>query len=289
MGASVSDLDSDYALIDFGDGRRLEQFGSMLIDRPAPAVAAARKANPEHWKTATARFNRVGVDSGEWKSDVKHDAQWQARLAGIDFQLEMTSTGQVGLFPEHQFAWKIIERTVLRTPSPVRMLNLFGYTGGATLVAARAGAEVTHIDAANSALRWGKQNAALNGLQEKPIRWICDGAHEFVKREFRRKKQYEVIVLDPPSYGHSPDGRQWKLDRDFAKLVADCCQILSPARRLLLVSCHTPGWEAAELQSMVSEILLGSCSTSVRADAMTLRDAKQRPFPCGHYAYWQAS
>lgn len=231
-----------YELIDAGGGARLERFGDHVTDRPHGGANGERRA-PERWADADLRFDR---DTG-WSGPAFATANegWPVTIGDLTLQLRPTDAGQVGAFPEHaaMLPW-LRERVELRTATapddapPVRVLHLFAYTGLVTLALAAAGAAVAHVDAARPAVAWARRNAAANGLQGAPIRWLVDDARAFVARERRRGSRYDGIVLDPPTYGHGASGRPWRLDTDLDPLLVDARAILSPDGSLLLTA-HT--------------------------------------------------
>ena len=195
---------TDYSLVDAGGWRRLERFGAVMIDRPAPGAAEPAR-RPEAWSRADASFDH----EGGWQWLEPRPSPWLAGIDGLTFELGSTNTGQIGLFPEQAPMWRWLAD---RTRPASSVLNLFGYTGGATLAAARAGATVVHVDASRPAVAWARRNAALSGLADRPVRWIVDDATSFVAREHRRGRRYDGLILDPPSYGHGDGGRAWRLE-----------------------------------------------------------------------------
>jgi len=225
----------DYELIDAGDGRRLERFGELIVDRPYAAADGPRRA-PERWQDAGLRFER---DAG-WGGAALDAARagWTTAIGHLRFELRPTAAGQVGLFPEHAdlVPW-LRDRLAERGEAPA-VLNLFAYTGLLTLALARAGASVAHIDAAKPSVEWARRNAALNGLDDRPIRWLVDDARAFVAREVRRERRYDGVVLDPPTYGHGASGKTWRLDRDLPPLLDDLQRLLVPGGFLVLTA-HT--------------------------------------------------
>ncbi|MDR1957673.1 MAG: class I SAM-dependent methyltransferase [Planctomycetaceae bacterium] len=263
-----------YELIDFGHGRRLERFGPLILDRPCPSAAGIPMRKPEIWQTADVRF----LDTG--KTDAKNDPQrgeWQSRtdaarrifektaqnssqnsrswtISGNRMSLELRGTpfGHVGIFPEQMENWRKIHTLCQRFAEPPKILNLFAYTGGSTLAAAKAGAEVTHLDSAKNILAWGKQNAAISGRMDHPVRWIAEDAWKFVTREKKRGNPYQGIILDPPSYGHGVQGEVWRLSKHLPGLLADCFSLLKPNEgAFLLLTAHTPGYTLPKLAEMV--------------------------------------
>lgn len=242
-------VDDGYELLDAGDGRRLERFGSVTVDRPAPTAIAPRR-DPDVWDSADVRFDRSErgevVHAGWTTPDGRPIEPWLVTEAGISFELRLAPSGQVGLFPEQEpnRGW-IAERVGAAGPSagePLTVLNLFGYTGGSTLAAVAAGGALTHVDASRPAVAWARHNAALNGLADRPVRWISDDTSAFVRREVRRDRRYTGIVLDPPSYGHGPRGRDWHLERDLPPLLVECGRLLSDGpHAFVALTAHTPG------------------------------------------------
>ncbi len=277
-----------YELIDFGEGRKLERFGSVVLDRPCPAAEHQPIELPERWSEAVSRYERLG-DSGRWVPiGGPVPAPWEATWDPLTVRLKCTPFGHVGLFPEQVANWRWIARRVGTGNRPCRVLNLFAYTGVSTLFAAAAGAQVVHVDAAKNVVQWARDNARLSGLGEAPIRWIVEDARRFVQRELRRGNRYEAIVLDPPSYGHGPKGERWQIDRDLVPLVQECAALLDQERRFFLLSCHSPSWGPSELSALLQETLSGSCQATAQTHAgpLTLVTAEGRPLAAGVTARW---
>ncbi len=227
-----------YELLDFGAGRKLERFGRYIVDRPAPAAEGASRENLDVWNEASARFERTAKSVGHWEALEPIDEDWTIQLGPLTLALKLTDSGQVGVFPEQADNWRWIEQQV-REAGPIELLNLFGYTGASTLAAAAAGARVVHVDAARSAVVWARRNAELSGLSEAPIRWIVDDALQFARRELKRGRHYDAIVLDPPAYGQGPGGKRFKLEHDLGDLLDVCRQLGGGSERFWLLTCHT--------------------------------------------------
>jgi 23S rRNA (cytosine1962-C5)-methyltransferase len=218
-----------YALLDAGDGRRLERFGSRVVVRPAPSVAdVARRADSVGWAAADLRFDR---DRG-WIGG--RDA-WTMNLNGVSVELRPTDAGQLGVFPEHALAWSWLRDRLVTRPG-AEVLHLFAHTGATTLALAAAGARVTHVDASRPAVAWARRNAELSGLAERPIRWIVDDALAYTRREARRDRHYAGFVLDPPTFGHGPTGSRWELRDELPDLLAACASIAEPDAFVLLTA-----------------------------------------------------
>ncbi len=262
-----------YALLDAGDGRRLERFGAITLDRPAPAMAGIARRDPAAWSSAAARYVRspeagastrggsetmdeasstlAAATGGAWIPPGAVPERWTMALEGIALELRPTPAGQVGVFPEHAVvAGWAAERAadVARiNDHPATVLNLFAYTGLVTLALARAGARVAHVDASRPAVAWARRNAALAGLDDRPVRWLVDDAAAFVAREARRGRRYDGVILDPPTYGHGPDGGAWRLADGLAPLLAGVDRLLADGPWFLACTAHATGVDASGL------------------------------------------
>lgn len=290
----------DYELIDFGAGRKLERFGERVFDRPAPQATETAKADPGRWNAAHWRFDGDRVGGGAWKAgpagggSAEQSTPLRCPLGetpgpdvnGFLLQISPSPAGQVGVFPEQFENWRWIAAQVRRAPQPLRVLNLFGYTGGSTLAAAAAGAQVTHVDASRPAVTQARANAAGSGLGGAPIRWIMEDAARYCQREVRRGARYDAVVLDPPSYGHGPKGEPWRLANDLLPLLADIGTLVDRRPRFLLLTCHTPGVGPAELAAYLSEGIFGGCSQAPRSAPMQLFDNQRRALFSGVAASW---
>jgi 23S rRNA (cytosine1962-C5)-methyltransferase len=229
----VTDKGRTYRLLDAGEGRRLERFGEVLVDRPAPTATDARRAR-QPWASVGARF-----DDGRWAVTTPLPDPWLIDVDGLTLELRPTDAGQVGLFPEHAALWPWL--SAQGRPDDT-VLHLFAYTGATTLALGRSGLQIVHVDASRPAVAWARRNAARSGLVDRPIRWIVDDALTFVVREARRSRRYRGFVVDPPTYGHGPNGRRWRLSTDLDPLLRACAAIATDDA-FVLVTAHTPGEE----------------------------------------------
>ena len=295
-----------YQLIDFGDARRLERFGHVVLDRPCPAVEKIRKAHPEAWDLADARFERTGASEGRWTHRGELPDRWTVTHGPVTFELRPTEVGHLGIFPEQAANWDWIAKQLThptgpdRSAEPMKILNLFAYTGGSTLAAAAAGAEVVHVDAARTTVDRARRNAELSGMSDAPIRWIADDAMKFVGRELKRGNRYDAVILDPPSYGHGSRGEVWRLSDHLEPLLEICGRLTAHRRRFILLTCHTPKFDAARLEGIVARALGyaggndggyaggNNGRSASTAAAVTIRASDGRGLPCGEVVRWLA-
>lgn len=255
----------DYELIDSGDGEKLERFGKFRLIRPAP-IALWKRKRPAEWAKVDGHFDR----ENRWKG--KLPEEWNVEIGGVQFQIAPTEFGHLGVFPEHAEIW-----TWVREQKPKRLLNLFAYSGGVTLAAAQAGAEVCHVDAAKGMVDWARAMAAQNGLEKAPIRWIVDEAGKFMAREVRRGSRYDAIVLDPPTFGRGAKGEVFKIERDLLPMLELCKQLLERPKFVIL-SCHTPGFTPLVLKQIVESLF-----PHVEAGELMLQGKGTNVLPCGSF------
>lgn len=282
---STMDRD-DYELLDSGDGRKYERFGSVSLVRPC-SQALWRPADAAAWNRASATFDRE--DGNHWHGRSSLPKEWTITTAGIRFKLSGTDFGHLGIFPEQRAQWKWIREQVESAGSgndnaQLRVLNLFAYSGGSTLAAALGGAQVCHLDASKGMVQWARDNAALNGLVDHPIRWITDDAHKFLAREERRGHQYDAVILDPPTFGRGANGEMYKIERDLKDTLNLVKRILSDTPRFVLFSSHTPG-----LSCQVAKNILSQLFPAARLEAgEMLLEGRSVPCPSGIYcrAVW---
>lgn len=294
----VSTTNPDYALLDVGDARRLERFGPVTLDRPAPGAEGHVVRDPRAWASADARFERAdrGAIAHEgWTTiDGAPIEPWTISNADLQFELRLAPSGQVGLFPEQASSWSWIRRQAGRVArdgsDQPAILNLFAYTGASTLGAAALGLSLTHVDASRPAVAWARRNAELNGLAEAPIRWISDDAIAFAAREQRRGRRYAGVILDPPSYGHGAGGRTWQLANDLPNLLANCVALLADGPAFILLSAHTQAFGPDRLGEALLEALESELGPDAGAaievdDQSLLSDAGTR-LHLGSMARW---
>lgn len=278
----------DYELLDTSAGERLERWGDVILARPDPQIIwDTPKKNPL-WRNAHAVYHRSNTGGGAWQEFRKVPKVWSICYKNLCFNLKTMGFKHTGIFPEQAVNWDFVAEKIKSASRPLKVLNLFGYTGAATLSAASAGASVCHVDASKGMVAWARENAALSGLAERPIRWIVDDCVKFVQREIRRGNKYDGIIMDPPSYGRGPGGEVWKLESELFPLVNLCAQILSEEASFLLLNSYTTGLSPAVMECLLSVTLKKKFGGEVSAEEIGLPVTEQKiVLPCGSTAIWQ--
>ena len=253
MSLLLLEKEPSYELLDSGDGMKLERFGDFTLARPDPEALWKKTLPSSNWKKADASYSREGT-VGVWKKGESLPGKWNIQYDKLTFELRPTSFKHVGIFPEQKIHWDWMEEKIKaevadRGDEPVKVLNLFAYTGGASLIAARAGAEVTHVDASSVSVLWARKNAELSNLADAKIRWITDDVLQFLRREVRRKNTYDVVIMDPPSFGHGPKGTLWKIEKDFYELMDLVRAVLSDSPVALILNGYTAGYSQITLKN----------------------------------------
>jgi 23S rRNA (cytosine1962-C5)-methyltransferase len=253
---------ADYALLDSGGGRKLERYGEVSVVRPEPQCWWSPRLSAETWDRADAVFDPTDEDdAGRWRLSGPVPDTWPLTWGEARFKARLTAFRHLAFFPEQGANWAFIDQRVRARKTPPRILNLFGYTGVASLVAAAAGASVTHVDASKKSVGWARENATLSGLDDRPIRWICEDARKYVQREVKRGSLYDGIVLDPPKYGRGPTGEVWRLFEDLPGLLKDCAALLSPEADFLLLNAYAARISGLSLSHLMQEALVGRGGT----------------------------
>lgn len=273
-----------YALIDSGYGRKLERFGPFLISRPCAQAVWTPQLSEKEWLKADASFTREG--GNEWVTREPLPDTWKIEVADIIFKLSSTDFGHLGIFPEQREFWAWIQNGLKESKTTPRVLNLFAYSGGSTLAAAKAGAAVCHLDASKGMVAWARENAAINGLDQSPIRWIIDDVTKFLAREQRRGSQYEAIILDPPTFGRGAKGELFKIEEQIIPLLKSCRDLLVEKPLFVMFSCHTPGFSPIVMHHLMLQMMQGK-KGRIEIGEMTLSGAPSvLPVPSGTYARW---
>ncbi len=277
----------DYELIDSGDGEKLERFGQYILRRPDPQALWTKNLDEQVWKKSDAVFSRDNDNGGgKWRSKEGMEKEWVIDFASLKMLIKPTAFKHTGLFPEQEPNWSWIQEVIKRANREVKVLNLFGYTGGATLAAAKAGAEVVHVDGSKSAINWGKTNAEASGLKDKKIRWIEDDARKFVQREIKRGNKYDAIIMDPPAFGHGANNEVWKIEEDFLGLLELCQQVLSDSAIFVLVNGYSAGYSAIAYENSLLP-LQKKFGGNLEKGELTIEESKsERLLPAGIFARW---
>jgi 23S rRNA (cytosine1962-C5)-methyltransferase len=280
----------DYELIDSGNGEKLERFGGYVLRRPDPQALWQKNLDEKEWKKASASFVREG-DNAKWRVKDDMTKEWVIEMSGLKFFIKPTAFKHTGLFPEQEPNWQWIKEKVKSANRPIKILNLFGYTGGATLAGLSAGAEVTHIDGSKSAITWARQNAEASKLDDKKVRWIEEDARKFVQREIKRGNKYDAIIMDPPAFGHGANNEVWKIEEDFINFLDSCSQILSDQPLFILINGYSAGYSAVAYENCLKEITknfgLPGQGGGIESGELTIEELKTgRLLPAGIFARW---
>ena len=285
----VADNWKDYEVLDTGDGEKLERWRDIVLRRPDPQAIWPKQA-PELWDRADAHYHRSARGGGEWEFLRRLPERWTVDYGALRFYVRPTGFKHTGLFPEQASNWDWMAALIRGAGRPVRVLNLFGYTGGATLACAAAGAHVTHVDAAKGMVQWAGENRRLAGIDETRVRWIVDDVLKFVAREARRGNAYDAILMDPPSYGRGPGGEVWKLENELYGLVEACEKVLSRKGALfMLINSYTTGLQPAVLSNMLGMAVARGRGGHVAADELVLPVTAGGVLPCGASGRWSAA
>ncbi|MBO4412382.1 MAG: class I SAM-dependent methyltransferase [Lachnospiraceae bacterium] len=282
----LADQWKDYEILDTSDGEKLERWGDYLLVRPDPQVIWQGVKTAPEWKKPNAVYHRSNKGGGAWEF-LDLPEEWSIRYRDLTFRLKPFSFKHTGLFPEQAVNWDWFSELIRNAGRPVRVLNLFAYTGGATIAAAKAGASVTHVDASKGMVQWAKENAASSGLSEAPIRWLVDDCQKFVEREIRRGNKYDAIIMDPPSYGRGPKGEIWKIEDQFHPFVKLTAELLSEKPLFVLINSYTTGFAPGVLKYMLELEIVPKYGGKAEADEIGLPvRGKTAVLPCGASGRW---
>ncbi len=274
----------DYELIDTGDGMRLEQWGQYRLARPDPQIIWPQSLPQSEWNKADARFDSKG-ERGKWVIKTELPKSWMIRVKDIIMIARLSPFKHTGIFAEQAANWEWLEK-VAPQGQELRLLNLFGYTGGATMVLTKLGHFVTHVDASKPSISWAKENQEANVFPADSIRWILDDALKFVERELKRGQKYDGIIMDPPAFGHSPTGKTWKFNRDLPKLLTDCVSLLSPKAKFLLINGYATNSSALSLNNIMEDAFAHK-SGVIEFGELVLKQKTGRQISTGIFSRWQ--
>lgn len=284
----ISDGWKDYEVLDTSDGEKLERWGKYVLIRPDPQVIWSTGHRHPAWKQPDARYARSSSGGGQWSAH-RLPERWEVSYRDLTFNVKPMNFKHTGIFPEQAANWDYIDSRIRSAGRPISVLNLFAYTGAATLAAAKAGASVCHVDAAKGMVAWAKENAKSSGLENAPIRWIVDDCTKFVEREIRRGKQYDAIIMDPPSYGRGPSGEIWKLEQNLFPFVELTSRLLSDAPLFVIINSYTTGLAPSVVRYILGSVIGERFGGRVDSDELGLPVTQSGlALPCGAAGRWEA-
>lgn len=279
---------NDYELIDADSGERLERWGNVILIRPDPQVIWTGKRSDKRWYSADAIYHRSNSGGGYWETLKKVPDVWSIGYENLTFRLKPMGFKHTGLFPEQAVNWTLARELIEKSGRELKVLNLFAYTGGATVACLKAGAAVTHVDASKGMVQWAKENAQVSGVADGNVRWLVDDCMKFVKREIRRGNTYDAIIMDPPSYGRGPGGEVWKLEQQLTELLTETGKLLSDDAVFFFLNSYTGGLSPTILNYMVKEYVVGNRGGEIFTDEIGLNiTAKGISLPCGNTTVWK--
>ncbi|GGH41910.1 class I SAM-dependent methyltransferase [Paenibacillus silvae] len=279
----------DYEVIDTGGGEKLERWGDVILRRPDPQIIWPLENETHEWRQAHGHYHRSSSGGGSWDMKKPIPERWTIGYENLKFHIKPTSFKHTGLFPEQAANWSWMMDKIANAGRPISVLNLFAYTGGATVAAAYAGASVVHCDAAKGMVQWAKENVQLSGLADRPVRFITDDVFKFVQREQRRGNKYDAIIMDPPSYGRGPNGETWKLEENLYPFLKSCMTILSDNPLFMLVNSYTTGISSTVLRNMLTMTMSAKYGGQITAGEIGLPITRSGlDLPCGILGRWES-
>lgn len=277
----------DYELLDCSSGERLERWGNVTLIRPDPQVIWKTPKKHPAWRRADAVYHRSSSGGGNWEIKNKIPSFWSIGYGDLKFNVKTMGFKHTGIFPEQAVNWDYTAKLIKNAGRPVKVLNLFAYTGGATVACLKAGAEVVHVDASKGMVQWAKENAVASGVADRKVRWIVDDCVKFVQREIRRGNKYDIIIMDPPSYGRGPGGEIWKLENEVYSFVELCSQVLSDNPIMVLINSYTTGLSPAVMQYILGALIKPKFGGVAESDEIGLPVTQtEMILPCGASAIW---
>lgn len=277
----------DYEILDMADGEKLERWGDFILIRPDPQIIWKEKTFPEKWKLAHSRYNRSSSGGGGWKYNKKLPESWKISYKDLKFNIKPMGFKHTGLFPEQAVNWDWMINKIKNSGREIKVLNLFAYTGGATVACSYAGAEVCHVDSSKGMTSWAKENINLSGLENRKVRFIVDDVTKFVQREIRRENKYDAIIMDPPSYGRGKNGEIWQFENNISDLVKLCTQVLSDNPLFFLINSYTTGISSKVLENILNLEINKNGLISSGEIGLPMSNSKL-VLPCGIYGRWES-
>ena len=276
----------DYEIIDMADGQKLERWGKYQLVRPDPQIIWKEKSFPDKWKQVSTVYHRSSKGGGAWSGQDQVPASWKIHYKDLVFQIKLMGFKHTGLFPEQAVNWDWMMAKIQKEKRPIKVLNLFAYTGGATVACLKAGAEVCHVDSSKGMVTWAKENVIASHLQDRKVRYIVDDVVKFIQREIRRGNTYDAIIMDPPSYGRGTKGEIWKFEENIADLVALCTKVLSKDPLFFLINSYTTGISYAVLGNLLTLHLPAKGKVSYGEIGLPMKKS-HLVLPCGIYGRWE--
>ena len=276
----------DYEIIDMANGEKLEKWKDVILVRPDPQIIWKSKSFPERWKNANARYIRSSTGGGNWDFNKKVPANWQVKYKELIFNIKPMGFKHTGLFPEQAVNWDWMINKIQHANRDIKVLNLFAYTGGATVACSYAGASVCHVDSSKGMVTWAKENITSSGLQNNPVRYIIDDVVKFVSREIRRGNKYDAIIMDPPSYGRGTNGEVWKFEENISDLVELCTKVLSDRPLFFLINSYTTGISSTVLENILRLNIKAKGKLSSGELGLPMKDSNL-VLPCGIFSRWE--
>ena len=276
----------DYEILDMANGEKLERWGNVVLIRPDPQIIWKNKSFPEKWNKANARYNRSSSGGGAWKYNSKVPENWQIKYKDLVFNIKPMGFKHTGLFPEQAVNWDWMISKIQNAKREIKVLNLFAYTGGATVACSYAGASVCHVDSSKGMTTWAKENIGASGLKDRPVRFIVDDVVKFVNREIRRGNKYDGIIMDPPSYGRGTNGEVWKFEDNISDLVELCSKVLSDKPLFFLINSYTTGISSTVLENILRLNIKKDGKFSNGEIGLPMTNSKLI-LPCGIYGKWE--
>ena len=279
----------DYKILDMADGQKLEKWGNIILSRPDPQIIWKEKTFPSKWKEANATYHRSKTGGGSWEYHKKLPEQWQIKYKDLTFNIKPMNFKHTGLFPEQAVNWDWMISKIKNSNREIKVLNLFAYTGGATVACASAGASVCHVDSSKGMVTWAKENITSSGLADKPVRYIIDDVVKFVNREIRRENKYDAIIMDPPSYGRGAKGEVWQFENNIYDLVDLCTKVLSDHPLFFLINSYTTGISSKVLENILNLTISKKFKGKTSSGEIGLpMENSKLVLPCGIYGRWES-
>lgn len=279
---------NDYKILDMANGQKLERWGNVILSRPDPQIIWKDKSFPDKWKMVNATYNRSKSGGGSWEYNKQIPKNWQIKYKNLTFNIKPMGFKHTGIFPEQAVNWDWMMEKIAKSKREIKVLNLFAYTGGATVACLARGASVCHVDSSKGMVSWAKENVVSSGLEDKKIRYIVDDVNKFVSREIRRNNKYDAIIMDPPSYGRGANGEVWQFENNIYDLVQLCTKVLSDNPLFFLINSYTTGISSTVLENILNLTVAKNHMGKITSGEIGLpMENSKLILPCGIYARWE--